>query len=418
MWVRLQLDIGWWDVAFGLSRLARRSAGDDPARRVEARFALDGRAIACLAVRSGLDLLYGTVGWPAGSEVLYSALNIPDMSMVARENGLVPVPVDLDLKSLAPDLDKLEAAITPRTKAVLIAHLYGAFVEMGPLIRLARRHGLMVIEDCAENYDGRYTGHPDSDVALFSFGPLKTAAALAGGVMVARDPELAARLRAAHDAWPAQGRLDYFNRLCKYGTLKLFGSRSLYADARAAVRLALGDVDKFISHSAKSFRASEIMHRLRQRPSAALLAVMDRRLSRFDHARVAQRTANGRLLADRLRDHVLCPGADVDEHNYWLFPAMVSDPPATMRALEAAGFDTTLIDSMRAVEPPADRPELDPVNVRRMLRHAILLPCYAGIPESELHRMADVVIRCEMDPGLTTEAQRPQRQHREASVRK
>ena len=177
----------------------------------------------CSPCAAAFDLLLQTVAWPAGSEIVFSALNIPDMTMVARQHGIVPVPADLDLGQLAPNLDLLEKAITPRTQAILIAHLYGNFVPLEPIVAIARRHKLMLIEDFAENYDGVYTGYPGADVSLFSFGPLKTATSLAGGILSARDPVLFARLSANHAHWPTQSRLDYFNRLCKYGTMKFFG---------------------------------------------------------------------------------------------------------------------------------------------------------------------------------------------------
>lgn len=399
MWVRLQLDFTWGDFACGMTRLCLPTGASDSQSAIEARFSPDGKALAVLSVRSGLDLLLGALQWPAGSEVIYSALNIPDMTMVARQHGLVPVPADLDLDRLAPNLDLLEQAITPRTRAILVAHLYGNFVPLEPIIALARKHGLMLIEDCAENFDGVYHGHPDADMSLFSFGPLKTATAFAGGVLRVKDGGLAARLRALHEQWPRQSRFDQLSRLSKYGTMKFFGSRWIYGTARRLAKLVVGDVDRLIHHTAKSFRADEIMRRLRQRPSAPLLAAMARRFARFDHPRIARRTANGKLLTDLLRGHVVCPGADVEPHSYWLFPVLVTDPARTIAALAEAGFDATQAQTMRAIETPPDRPELDPVRVKDALAHMILVPCWPGIPEAELRRMADVLIRIEKDLG-------------------
>lgn len=397
MWVRLQLDFGWLDFAYGITHIGLSSNRAAHADAISQRWSVHGVGFPVLSVRSGFDLFLGTMQWPAGSEIVYSALNIPDMTMVARQHGLVPVPADLDVDRLAPDLSLLEQAITPRTKAILVAHLYGNFVPMEPILELARKHRLFVIEDCAENYDGVYTGHPDAAVSLFSFGPLKTATSLAGGVMRVRDADLFTRLQANHERWPVQSRLDFFNRLCKYGTMKFFGARWIYAHTRTAARLVVGDVDKMIQHSAKSFREDEIMGRLRQRPCTPLLALMARRFNRFDHARIAQRTANGKLLTSLLRGHVVCPGAEVEPHNYWLFPVLMTDPAKALTALAEAGFDATQVQSMRAIEAPADRSELDPVRIREALEHMILVPCYPGIPEAELGRMADVLIRVERE---------------------
>ena len=402
MWVRLQLDFNWWDFAYSMASLLQSQDKAALQESIERRWSPAGNAFAVLSVRSGFDLLLGTMQWPAGSEIVYSALNIPDMTMVAVQHGIVPVPADLDLEQLAPAPDLIEQAISPRTKAILIAHLYGNFVPLGPIVELARKHNLLLIEDCAENYDGAYAGHPEADISLFSFGPLKTATSLAGGVLRARDPQLFAGLRANHEAWPCQGRLDYLNRLTKYGVMKFFGARWIYAETRRLAKWVVGDVDKMIHHSAKSFRDDEIMSRLRNRPCGPLLASMARRFAHFNHRRIAERTANGKLLTTLLRGHVFCPGAEVEPHNYWLFPVLMTDPAKALTALAAAGFDATQAQSMRAVEAPADRPELDPVRVKEALAHMILVPCYPGIPESELRRMADVLIRIERETSLAS----------------
>src|ERR1051325_1660795 len=191
MWVRLQLDFNWWDFAFGMSSLMRPH-NHQKLKQVIGKHWSPAIAFPVLSVRSGFDLFLRVMNWPAGSEIVCSALNIPDMSMVARQHGIVPVPADLELETLAPTIDSIERAITPRTRAILIAHLYGNTVDLAPIVSLARKHGLMLIEDCAENYDGVYVGHPHATVSFFSFGPLKTATSLAGGVVSTRDAELGA----------------------------------------------------------------------------------------------------------------------------------------------------------------------------------------------------------------------------------
>src|SRR5262249_41100870 len=150
----------------------------------------------------------------------FSALNIPHMSAIIRHHGLVPVPADLDPHTLAPDLGALTRAITQRTRAVLIAQLYGSLTPLDAVAALARARNLLLIEDCAQGYDGVYVGHPEADVSLFSFGPVKTAAALAGAVLRARDADLAARLRASQETWPTQCRWDYAKRLGQFAALK------------------------------------------------------------------------------------------------------------------------------------------------------------------------------------------------------
>ena len=94
-------------------------------------------------------MLLAALELPAGSEVIASAVTIPDMVRIIEQHGLVPVPVDVDAANLELDVEQVERLITPRTRAILVAHLFGSRVEMGPIIELARRHDLLVIEDCA-----------------------------------------------------------------------------------------------------------------------------------------------------------------------------------------------------------------------------------------------------------------------------
>jgi dTDP-4-amino-4,6-dideoxygalactose transaminase len=131
-----------------------------------------------------LLLIYLRVAaFPADSEIIFSAINIPDMAFIARQHGLRVVPVDIDLDTLGPRLDLLEELITSRTVAILAAHLFGRWFDISPLIDLAIRFNVKVIEDCAEGFCGfRWLGDPRSDLVLFSFGPIKFFTAFGGGI--------------------------------------------------------------------------------------------------------------------------------------------------------------------------------------------------------------------------------------------
>jgi dTDP-4-amino-4,6-dideoxygalactose transaminase len=101
------------------------------------------------------------------------------MVAVIEHHGLVAVPIDLDPASCAVNLDALVAAITPRTRAVVVAHLFGSRMRMDAVVELAQRHSLFLLEDCAQAFAAdAYRGHAGSDVTLFSFGTIKTATAI------------------------------------------------------------------------------------------------------------------------------------------------------------------------------------------------------------------------------------------------
>ncbi|MEX2558766.1 MAG: DegT/DnrJ/EryC1/StrS family aminotransferase, partial [Pirellulales bacterium] len=191
MWARKRLDIGWFDLGYATLCCCLPGRRAERQRCIESLWSGSGDTLACLSVRSGFDLLLEALALPPGSEVLVSALTIKDMVRIIDEHGLLAVPVDLEPGAMAPDLDSLRQAITPATRAILVAHLFGGRIDLEPIVRLAEEHGLLVIEDCAQAYVGpHFVGHPGVAASMFSFGPIKTATALGGGLIRVADPAL------------------------------------------------------------------------------------------------------------------------------------------------------------------------------------------------------------------------------------
>src|SRR5260370_37960340 len=113
-------------------------------------FAASCPVLSAFTVRTGFDLCLGALGLPAGSEILMTALTIPEMVNIAKRHGLVPIPLDIESGTMAPEISTIEAAITERTRAIVIAHLFATRGPMGPVIELAKKHGILVIDDCAQ----------------------------------------------------------------------------------------------------------------------------------------------------------------------------------------------------------------------------------------------------------------------------
>ena len=99
----------------------------------------DPDGIVCLSVRSGFELLLETLQLEAGDEIAFSAITHPDMVRIAEARGLRVLPVDLDLTSLAPDSQALERALGPRTRLIVVAHLFGGSAALGHVAEIARR---------------------------------------------------------------------------------------------------------------------------------------------------------------------------------------------------------------------------------------------------------------------------------------
>lgn len=401
MWVRKQFDIGWRDLAVGLLRSAVPSARDPIRKGLEAAFSESGDVLACLSVRSGLDLLLATLQLPRKSEILFSAMTIPDMARIAEHHGLVPVPVDLDLETLGPALEDLRRVVSPASRVLVMAHLCGGRPAVDPLLAEARSHGLLVVEDCAQAFDGRgYTGHPAADVSMFSFGPIKTATALGGALLRVRNAELLARMRARQAEYPMQNRRSYAGRVLKYAAMKAL-SRPIAYGILLRIWRAMGlDYDRLVNGSVRGFPGPAFFDRIRQQPSAALLAVLGRRLRTYSQRRLERRAAKGELLSRLLAPRVFCAGRAAVPHNSWVFPILVENPREVIAALRQAGFDATQGHSMCVIEPPADRPHLGARRAVSALAKIVYLPIYPEMPDSALEAMSRVLLGVAVPPSL------------------
>ena len=222
MWARTQLKIGWNDLLTGGLACILPGNRVELTRKVEHYFADDLNVLATYSVRTGFDLLLQALDLNEGDEVLFSALNIKGMVTIARRAGAVPVPVDLDVNRMAPSVDRLRAALTPKSRVLVVAHLFGTRLDMQPLVDFAHENNLVLVEDCAQAFNGRaYTGHQGSDLALFSFGPLKTATALGGALIVVKDASLCQRMRDIQETYPVQKNRSQLKRILQFAGLKI-----------------------------------------------------------------------------------------------------------------------------------------------------------------------------------------------------
>lgn len=214
--VRHRVDVSMGDLLFGMAACVGRWGRGRLTARTLGACGAEEDGMVCLSVRTGWDLWLRTSGLGEGDEVLVSAVTHPEMARIARLHGLRVVPVDLAPETLAPRAGALEAAFTSRTRAVLVAHLFGGRVDLGPVIRFCAEHGLPLVEDCAQAFAGpAEVGRPEADVSMYSFGTLKTATAFGGALLRVRDNEVLVRMRAVAADYPSQGRGEYAGRLLK-----------------------------------------------------------------------------------------------------------------------------------------------------------------------------------------------------------
>ena len=274
--------------------------------RLEAEFAARygaGHAVATSSGTAALHLAVAAVDPDPGDEIITTPLT--DFGTVIPILAQNAVPVFADVDPLTGNLDpaSVERLISPRTRAIVVVHLFGAAAPIGQLVQVAQRHGVMVIEDCAQAYlarpsdDGRFVG-TYGDVGCFSLQQSKHITCGDGGLAICDDDELTRRMRLFADkGWPRE------------------------AGARTHLHLGL------------NYRITELQAAVARAQLAKLRAVVDRR-----------RAVAGRIITGCADLSGLAWPEAPQRHAFWLLPMVVdhdvtgADNQAWSEALAAEGI--------------------------------------------------------------------------------
>ncbi|MFN8114706.1 MAG: DegT/DnrJ/EryC1/StrS family aminotransferase [Bacteroidia bacterium] len=171
-------------------------------KEFEKQFASYCSATHCVGVANGLDALNLSLrafSFEKGSEVLVPSNTYIATILSIVENGLQPILVEPNIDTYNIDPTLLEQAITPKTRAIMVVHLYGKVCDMDPILAIAKKHGLKVIEDCAQSHGAKYKGKLSGsfgDYAAHSFYPTKNLGALGdAGAVTTNNDELANKIK-------------------------------------------------------------------------------------------------------------------------------------------------------------------------------------------------------------------------------
>lgn len=164
-----------------------------------ARFLGMPHVVSCANGTDSMEIILKAWGIGAGHEVIVPAHSWISTSEAVGNVGARPVFVDVDPERFTIDVNRIEEAVTPRTRAIIPVHLYGHPADMPAIMDIARRHGLKVLEDCAQSHGARVGGRLTGtigDASSFSFYPGKNLGCYGdGGCMATADPDLAERIR-------------------------------------------------------------------------------------------------------------------------------------------------------------------------------------------------------------------------------
>ena len=414
---RKTLDMGWIDLLVSLracfSRKDRRSV------EKELQKVLSAEEIVTLSVRSGFDLLLSAVALPKGSEVLFlPGITIPAMVQLVEAHGLQPVGVDpVSPQKMLPA--KLAHLVTPKTKMVVISHLFGSIHKANHLIREAKDLGLLVVEDCAQGFLGAmpasrrslaaawpmgFRGSNDTDVSLTSFGNIKTLTALGGGIARVKDASVRARMQDLQSAWPVRSTYQRLWTVLRAFAFKAFLMPCLYGLLEALCTKVGLSFDYLIVAGVRGFAKLEYV---RQQPSVPLLETLlwrlqSQHMASFDdstlQSSVAKRRRLARVVTERLSEEGLEFVTQGDGTNaWWLLPMLSDEPKQMVDALITHGFDATNTSTqLRQVAAAATckSAALRASDGKDFMDRIVYLPLSSDMALDTASNMAEAVLQC------------------------
>lgn len=321
----------------------------------EGEFATYCGAAHAVGVGNGLDALVlalRAAGVGAGQEVIVPSHTFAATWLAVTAVGAAPVPAEVDPSTYVLAPQAVAAAVTPRTAAVIPVSLYGHPVDMDPILEIAARHGLFVLEDAAQSHGALYHGRRTGGLAhatAFSFYPTKNLGAVGdAGAVVTSDAALAERLR----------------------MLRNYGSRRKYEHEIAGVNSRLDELQ------------------------AAFLRVRLTRLEAEVDARRARAERYGERLAGA-NDLVLPAQAEWARHAYHLYVVRTGGREALQARLGQAGVETLIHYPIPCHLQPAFaalgfRAGDFPI-AEALAREVLSLPLWPGMPVSDVDAVADAI---------------------------
>src|SRR3989475_5557437 len=394
----------WSDCAEALRYLSRPTQLVEGAKIKEYEEAFAGTvgvkyAIGFASGRVGLYGLLRALGVDEGAEVL---LSVPSHIVVAnaiRYTGARPVYVDCRLEDYNIDLAEAERRITPRSRVLLLQHTFGVPVEMDTALALARRHNLVVIEDCVHalgaRYDGRQVG-TFGHAAFFSTEETKTISTVMGGMAVTDDPTLASRLRTfqASCAWPPRWLSARY--LMKFVAYYLLTEPHIHRIARLAYE-RLGHRNPLPVPTTLEERRGQRPRYDERRLSNGQAAVGLCQLNHLEHnLRHRERVANA------YRDHLSGCGLRLPqapakaEPSFVRYPVWVDDRPGVIRTLAPHAmlgkWFTSVLQEAESPEVAGYEPGSCP-RAEQAARHLINLPTHPRVNERDARMLATALIK-------------------------
>lgn len=383
---RIELDITIKDLSFSLLSTFALTERKIIISQIQSYWSTPKEVLVTLCVRTSFDLLLQALRLPVGSEIMMSAVNIVHMEAIVKKHNCIPIPIDIELETLAPSLEIFKASISSRSRIFVVAHLFGAIAPLDPYIELCKSHNILLVEDCAQAFDGlRYLGHLDADISLFSFGSIKSCTALGGSITIVQEPNLAQKMREIEQTYSTKRSLWFFKRVLKYLCLKSLSMPTIFGILVACLDLLKIDPNSFISSLTRGFGKGDIQTQLRYRPPNGMLRLLQNRLEHIDSTYYDRRSQIARDFLDLLKNRDVRLGKMAMQHSYWLVPLITKNPEILMQKLRIEGFDsTTGTTSLKSLGDAS-------TFASKLINSVLYLPIYPSVPSAEVTRLAQLI---------------------------
>lgn len=356
------------------------------------------RAVATSYGRMAFYYILKAMRLPAGSEIVLPALTfwvIPEMARVA---GLRPVFADVDPRTFNMTARSLERAITSKTAAVVPTHLWGLPCDMTEILEVARRHHLVVIEDCAHALGATYRNRPVGtfgDAAFFSFQTLKPLNTYGGGMAVAADPQLAARIWALAEEAPRPAEASIRKKLWHGRVMRLSTRPDIFTWTLFPILWTTAKLNvRFDAYFWEGIRPLDVFpDDYNERYSNVQAALGLEALTHLDAWTAATR-ANVARLSEAL-SHV--PGILVPEtpgdrtHAFYQYCAYAPARDAVVRSCLERGVDVESLHVDVCTRVPMFAPFATSAPGADTAGGSIQIPAYASLTAREVDRIIEVV---------------------------
>lgn len=370
-------------------------------------------AIGVFGGRAGLFLALKSLELEQGDEVIMPAYTFHIVPLVVEACGLKPIFVDVRPDTYNLDCSLVEPRITARTRAILVAHFYGQAAEMEPLLKIAERHKLRVIEDCAHACGGEYRGKKLGslgDIGVFSFALAKNMPCFGGGMITTNDDVLARKIRDLMDSLPPgapspqallwknviKTSLSYFCTRPLMFSLFIYPMMRVLAALKSSAPLDTEPGTETISEQEKTV---SLLYRLTNLQSAVGLHQLSRLDALNEKARVNASIYNRELQG--LPWAQLPVNLPESKHCYLYYRIQVDKREDFRREMLKRGIDTAPDDMSDCTQLSLFKDQAGSCPVAQKLPLRIVeIPNNQDLREKDLLRITRVIRQCDLIPQV------------------